>query len=71
MRADGQQIKIFTYYDIKSFDLTKFHAYVLDNCITTFRVIKSLGYKTVQCGVISEHERKMKFRRRHYIRFMI
>ncbi len=47
--------------------------YILDNSLNRFTAMKLLGYKTLPCRIISERERerRIKFKRRFYSRYMI
>lgn len=47
--------------------------YILDNCFNRFTAYKNLGYKTLPCRLISERERerRTKFKRRFYTRYVI
>lgn len=47
--------------------------YILDNCLNRFTAYKNLGYKTLPCRLISERERerRIKFKRRVYTRYVI
>ena len=47
--------------------------YILDNCFNRFTAYKNLRYKTLPCRLISERERerRIKFKRRFYTRYVI
>ena len=47
--------------------------YILDNCFNRFTAMKLAGYKTLPCRLISERERerRIKFKRRFYARYVI
>lgn len=47
--------------------------YILDNSFNRFTAMKLSGYKTLPCRVISERERerRIKFKRRVYTRYVI
>lgn len=47
--------------------------YILDNSFNRYTAMKNIGYKTLPCRLISERERerRIKFKRRFYTRYVI
>ena len=74
MKMKSFQVSLQKRERIIPFIVTKIgDDYILDNCFNRFTAMKLAGYKTLPCRVISERERerRIKFKRRFYTRYVI